>query len=1095
MKKLLIITLSLFITLTLNSQIQNIGAIPFINTYTADQYQAARQNWCGTQDNRGLLYFGNTDGSILEFDGQNWNKIKISDYAITSICIDEKNTIYIGGKNVIGYLAPKQNGQLQFISLKDKIPQKHKGFQKIWDIFITKDNSILFQTFEEIFIYDPNNPQDSIKVLSIDDYYKQGLFLMVFKVDSDIYIYTKYKGLYLYDNKDLKFIEQSSIFAHSFVRGILPYKDNLRIIFTWYDGTYTIAPDNTITRINIPIDNILLHNTYKVNEIENKYYAFQLYRGGLLITDKQFNIIQFLKSTNYLVNDKIYSIFTDNQKNLWLCTDNGIASIYPFSPLTKFSTQYGFDNESKCYDALVKDTTLFVATETGVFFKKWKKTEDKLNIEKFELINNSRGNIKTREIDTINGDIIAAASNGFYYIKNLSADYILTDRNIHTFCQANDNPDVIVGISGVIFIFKKINGLWKYQKDIQDISGKFIEQDQQNYYWLSDLISGVRRIKFNPEYDTIVENILYTTNDSTQNGLPVTENVRIFKLNGRIIFATDQGIYNFDYQQQKFVIDTQLNQLIDPNTIVTYLTTDNHGNIWYKKQINTNNILNWELHELKKTDTGYTEIHKVFLPLKNKIFSFSQLNDSLYLIGGPSGFSLYNSNYDIFDTKQFPTFIRSVKITTIDSTIFNGTFIADDSTISPVQSSSHIPILPYKYGNLRFSFAGGFYQDPKSIKYKFYLEGNDEKWSEWTTENYKDYSNLKQGEYTFMVKAKNIYDDESTIATYQFIIKPPWYQTIFAYIGYAIIAGLLIWLIVRLYTLRLRKQKEYLEEQVKLRTKEIEQQKQEIEAQRDQLASQNIEIQKINKDITDSIEYAKRIQEAMLPLESNIAQHLKEYFILFKPRDIVSGDFYWFVHKHDKTFIAAVDCTGHGVPGAFMSMIGAEILTTIVVNKEITDAAEILEYQNKYIRKALKQDTTDNQDGMDMALCVIDQKNKIVEFSGAKNPLFIIANGELTKIRGNRQSIGGFQFGDFTKHTIEYQSPTYFYIFSDGYADQFGGNGEKQEKFMIKRFKNLLLEIYTKPMEEQKQILDDTITDWMKNTRQTDDILVIGFKL
>jgi serine phosphatase RsbU (regulator of sigma subunit) len=1093
MKKLLLIIISLFFINITNGQIQNIGAIPFINNYPADEYGASRQNWCGAQDKRGLLYFGNTNGSILEFDGQNWRQIKISDYAITSICIDNNNRIYIGGKNVIGYLKPTKDGQLKFCSLKDKIPENYQDFDKIWDIFITKDSSIFFQTFDEIFIFDKQN--DSLKVLSIDDYYKQGLFLMSFKVNDVIYIYSKYKGLYLYENKDLKFIEQSSIFANSFVRAILPYSNNTKIIFTWYDGTFILSPNNDITPIKTPIDNILLHNTYRANNIHENYFAFQLYRGGLLITDQNFKIIQFLKSPEYLVNDKIYRIFTDKQDNLWLCTDNGIASIYPFSPITIFNGRYGFDNESICYDALLKDSSLFVATESGVFYKKWSEYEDKQNYEKFNLINNSRGNIKTRQIDTINQDIIASASNGLYYIQNLSAEYILADRNVRTFCQANDNSDVIIGISGVVFIFKKIKGKWQFIKDIQDIGGQYIVQDEQNNYWISDLITGIRQIKFDPNYDSLMTNKLFSTADSTQNGLPITENIRIFKLGKKIVFTTEQGIYNFDYDTKKFIPDQELNKIIGKNTTVTFITADKQGNIWYKKQIKKNNQLNWELHELKKTDTGYTEIHRIFLPLKNKIFSFKQINDSLYLIGGPSGFSIYNSKQEDIKMTQFPAFIRSVKITNIDSTIFFGTFFTKDSLISNKQEQWQIPILPNKYGNLRFSFAGAFYQAPKTIKYKFYLEGNDDKWSEWTTENYKDYSNLKPGEYTFKVKAKNVFDIESSVATFQFTIKPPWYQSIFAFIGYFIIAALLIWLIVWLYTLRLRKQKEYLEEQVKLRTKEIEQQKQEIEAQRDQLAAQNIEIQKINKDITDSIEYAKRIQEAMLPLESNIAQYLKDYFILFKPRDIVSGDFYWFVHRNDKTFIAAVDCTGHGVPGAFMSMIGAEILTTIVVNKGITDAAEILEYQNKYIRKALKQDTTDNQDGMDMALCVIDHKNKTVEFSGAKNPLFYITNGELTKIRGNRQSIGGFQFGDFTKHTLEYQTPTYFYIFSDGYADQFGGDGEKQEKFMIKRFKNLLLEIYTKPMQEQKQILDDAITDWMRKTRQTDDILVIGFKL
>jgi len=331
---------------------------------------------------------------------------------------------------------------------------------------------------------------------------------------------------------------------------------------------------------------------------------------------------------------------------------------------------------------------------------------------------------------------------------------------------------------------------------------------------------------------------------------------------------------------------------------------------------------------------------------------------------------------------------------------------------------------------------------------------------------------------------------------------------------------------------RLRKQKEHLEQLVKERTIEItikntelEQQKEEIMAQRDEIEARNSElytknaelaekniqieaqrdklsetnkiIQDKNKNITASITYAKRIQEAMLPLREKIDQALNENFILFKPRDIVSGDFYWFATKNDKIIYTAVDCTGHGVPGAFMSMIGSEILTTIV-SQGITTPAEILDLKNKYVRTALKQEQTENQDGMDMSLCTIDKRTKIVEWAGAKNPLIYIKNNELFHLKGDMQSIGGHQMTKaekkFTNYEVSYaDAPTYFYTFTDGYQDQFGG--DKSRKFMVKRLKEILLEVHQKPMEEQRRALDFHIEEWMKDVDQTDDILVIGFKL
>ncbi len=235
----------------------------------------------------------------------------------------------------------------------------------------------------------------------------------------------------------------------------------------------------------------------------------------------------------------------------------------------------------------------------------------------------------------------------------------------------------------------------------------------------------------------------------------------------------------------------------------------------------------------------------------------------------------------------------------------------------------------------------------------------------------------------------------------------------------------------------------------------------------------------------------------MLPFVDRIKTEIEDFFVLYKPRDIVSGDFYWFAKRGDKIVISAVDCTGHGVPGAFMSMIGSEILTTVVKLRGITEPDKILELKNSYVQSALKQKQTENQDGMDMAICTIDIKNRVLEYAGARNPLIYIRDGKLFQVKADKYSIGGYQSADeepkFTKHIIPLESSTMFYIFSDGYQDQFGG--PKERKFMIKRLKDLLLDIHDKPVKEQKIILNATIEKWMINSEQTDDILVVGFRI
>jgi serine phosphatase RsbU (regulator of sigma subunit) len=298
----------------------------------------------------------------------------------------------------------------------------------------------------------------------------------------------------------------------------------------------------------------------------------------------------------------------------------------------------------------------------------------------------------------------------------------------------------------------------------------------------------------------------------------------------------------------------------------------------------------------------------------------------------------------------------------------------------------------------------------------------------------------------------------------------------------------------------------------------LESRNKEIAEKSDELSAALEKIQHQNKQITKSINYSKGIQRAMLPDTAELNFYIPESFILFKPRDIVSGDFYWFrkaqrkfdiqrifkIHeqeektklkKDDIFLVSAVDCTGHGVPGAFMSMIGYNLLDDIT-NRGVNRPDLILEQLHKGVKSTLKQDVTDNKDGMDMAFCQIDIKEQKINFAGAKNPLVYIQDDEIFQLKADKLPIGGTMISDprFTLQELKIEKPTYCYLFSDGYVDQFGGpNGRK---YMAKKFRNLLLEIHKRPMDEQKEILDLTIEAWMgENYSQIDDILVIGFKI
>ncbi|EAY30319.1 PP2C family protein-serine/threonine phosphatase [Microscilla marina] len=279
---------------------------------------------------------------------------------------------------------------------------------------------------------------------------------------------------------------------------------------------------------------------------------------------------------------------------------------------------------------------------------------------------------------------------------------------------------------------------------------------------------------------------------------------------------------------------------------------------------------------------------------------------------------------------------------------------------------------------------------------------------------------------------------------------------------------------------------------------------QKVEERTTEIVHQKAELEKKNNNITASIRYAQRIQNAILPNISEIQREYLKPFIFFRPRDIVSGDFYWFSHNEEtnQLIIAAADCTGHGVPGAFMSFIGIEQLTEIVTIKKVTQADEILNQLHQGVLKVLQHGDGSVKDGMDIALCVINLDSKTMDFAGAKNPLIYIQDGHLKQIVGDKLAIGGNYLDQttFTKQTIDVSTLTTCYLFSDGFQDQFGG--PKGRKFMKHNFRELLYIIHHRPVENQEQILNDTLNHWIsfpvkygEAHKQIDDIVVVGFQI
>lgn len=263
-----------------------------------------------------------------------------------------------------------------------------------------------------------------------------------------------------------------------------------------------------------------------------------------------------------------------------------------------------------------------------------------------------------------------------------------------------------------------------------------------------------------------------------------------------------------------------------------------------------------------------------------------------------------------------------------------------------------------------------------------------------------------------------------------------------------------------------------------------------------QIGLQKKTIEQKNRDIISSLNYARNIQDAMLPQVEQLKHRLADFFLWLQPRDIVSGDFFWYHEQDGLLFLAAVDCTGHGVPGAFMSLIGDSYLNQIVKIEKEYEPDRILSRLSYHVNEVLKKEATDNQDGMEMSMCVIDLNKKELRFAGARNHLFYVQEKKLHKVRGNRSNIGGIKKGTttvFSKHKISFQQPTCFYLFTDGIRDQFGGPQDK--KYGEKQLKQLILDIHQLPMEKQKLLIKGGLEQWMEDAEQIDDILMVGWRL
>jgi serine phosphatase RsbU (regulator of sigma subunit)/ligand-binding sensor domain-containing protein len=1330
-----------FILTTLQSpycwaQVKNKG-VPFIKNYTTDDYHAHDQNWYLGQDQRGVLYVGNSSG-LLEFDGVSWRLIEMPNKSTTrSVMLGDDGVMYVGAQNFIGYLAADSTGKTEVVSLMNQVPKDVAGFKDVWKMIKTPAGVVCRSTAALFILKDKKIK----KVIRSD---KKFSFLSLLNRQ----LHVRHRGVGVFRIEDGQLIDVP-VLKKKIILKALQLEDNKTLLVGFnklevYDGK-TVVPFSEKL-----LEFVKKHQLYCATKISQNTFAIGTEDNGIIIVNRQGDIIQHIHKGNGLQSNSIYNLYVDRQKNLWAGLSQGISFIELNSPFSTLGEPAGL--EGSTYYTYVHNNTLLTGTSQGIFYKPWLTYENPLNNTiRFKTIPNlvnqtwHFGAFKDQILTSFNPGIINLSGSN----KEMQAKiFKQTTGNVWTIIPLKQYPDLLLaGGSLGLNLLEWKDEQWKIKHTVKGFSknSRYIQEGEQGTIWMSSDQKGAYRFKLTPALDSVINLKFY----DQSKGFPSNTFNRLFKINGKNLFATENGVYVYDKAQDKMVREATLNPLIGDNKTIIYLRNDAQQNIWYVAQALKDGVKDkyLEVGLLQRQSNG--KYKKTNLPFRKLRGSFIEkiaphlnpVDQQNVLFATKEGIIHFDPSKPRIK-KTFAVLLRQVALTGAnDSIVFGGNFANEQGqmTASPAKDYAY-PIFDYANNSFRFNVSSTFYADNHRNEFRYRLEGLDKKWSPWTKESYKEYTNLREGKYVLHIQTRNLYLEESEVLSYSFKILPPWHRTIWAYVAYVVIGILLVVITIKLYTRRLKQQKDKLEKTVEERTAEIrhkndeillknseleqqkeeiliqaenlkdantaieqknsalEQQKEEIQIQAENLKTVNgklinkgqeiekayenvkllseigqeitsklsvsqivesvynnvnnlmdvaefgiglynpsthtitfkdyihldekmpelvvpatdenrfgvlcvlrqkeimvndvykeyhkyvssldsyqtdellnaficiplvvednviglisvqslksnvytdyhlnllrnlavyitialqntdsytkIEAQKSkieiqNQEITSSIRYAQKIQAAILPSAKSFNKVFTDHFIIYEPKDIVSGDFYWLSHVKKRliiddvpsfeifTFVAAVDCTGHGVPGAFMSMIGSRLLSEIINEKKILDPKKVLGKLQDGIRKGLHQQESDNNDGMDICLCRIqyidDSEDVEVVYSNAKRPLYYTHQGNLHKIKSDRVFIGGWMpkkmNQEFTNHTIQLNRNDILYLSSDGYVDT---PNNKRKSLGSKTLEACLKQHMHQPLAEQKQFLLETKAQHQEDADQRDDIVILGIQL
>ncbi|MCB9196527.1 MAG: SpoIIE family protein phosphatase [Flavobacteriales bacterium] len=1040
--RILLLIISLLVIQLLYSQVYNFQYLSqtngLTNTFVNDI----------VQDSRGFLFIGTGEG-IGIYNGQEVSMYTkadgITDNYITK-CLKDKN-----GNIWFGHI---QGGSSVYFDRK--FGKVHVGAgidSQINDIAEDNEGRIWFvaQNYG-LYFYTEDNQKDFFPKISGNKQYYS-----LFITENNHFLVGTDEGIEVFnfshesDNSNIlsksqqvdKMPDVQIVSIVNFQEKILAFSNSGQIYEIIYQNNYYSAQEIyfannnqqlLITDVNTS-NNSLLLSTFQQGLL-NCYFL-----NGKIFIQEKFNKKSGLKT------DAVKTSFVDREGVLWIGTYGEGLSSKEDDIFTYYYTEP--KSTYPIYSIAINDTRVVVATDSSVRF--YDKQHSKI-ISRFGIQNGlPRDQISCLAFTKDSTLIVGTLLNGIYKKANNSDKFepiIISNDNL-----SNTISDIEI-FENYLFI-GTLNGAYRYDFNTGGIT-------------VYNITTGLPHNSIGALYTTSKGELFVGTNsafiskiiDKDIINYPIYDGLQVVEVNdihednkGNVWFCSNgNGI--FQLKEGKCRNITTLNGLMSNYCNSLRVLSDKR--IWVAHH---EGLTKWnDVEQIALTYDDYYGLTNRFLRSSANLYK-----NELWL-GTENGLVLYDEYKDSLNT--VPP-ITSLKYLNINDSIYN------------FDQDIYLPYGSYKFG---FGLAGLTLKGSKKVMFEFILEGYDTQWSKKTDKNSIYYTGMYDGEYIFRVKSYNADGTEGNEIKVRIVVEKPYWKKWWFYLICLTTIAATFYSVIKYRERSFIKYQEKLKHDLALRTREVVEQKNKIE--------------EINKDLTDSINYAQRIQRAILPANDYFNELFPKSFVLFQPRDIVSGDFYWCAEVNKKKILICADCTGHGVPGGFMSMISHILITESLDEASLTNPALILQKVNDNIVQVLKQtdDLESNRDGLDVAIIIIDEENKEVKFAGAMRPLYIYRNGVRNIVKGDRYSLGGMMAEKiFESKSIEIQTGDKLYIFTDGYADQFGG--PRRTKMKLKVFQEYLDQISQQSMSEQKISLDNFFYEWKGEFTQMDDILVMGIEI